>query len=60
MNDHLGICVSYDKNDIIKDCRYCSKSEKKGKGEFHAYGYQCALKREKRRANRCRHCYFGH
>lgn len=54
------IHVQYDKNDIIKDCKYCSKTNKKSFGEFHAYGYKCKLKHSKRNANRCRYCYFGH
>lgn len=60
MDNLRGIHVWYDKSDIIKDCKYCSKTDRKGFGEFHAYGYECGLKRNKRNANRCRYCYFGH
>ena len=59
MDCRMGIYVAYGKDDINRDCKYCSKTDKKGFGEFHAYGYQCALKSNKRNANRCRWCYFG-
>ena len=59
MDCYCGVHVSYGKDDIIKDCKYCRKTDKKGFGEFHAYGYECQLKSCKRKANRCRSCYFG-
>lgn len=59
MDSCCGVYVVYDKSDIIKDCKYCRKTDKKGFGEFHAYGYECLLKFAKRKANRCRWCYFG-
>ncbi|MBQ8713079.1 MAG: hypothetical protein IJ551_09730 [Prevotella sp.] len=59
MDCYCGVHVSYSKDDIIQDCKYCSKTTKKGFGEFHAFGYECRLKSEKRNANRCRSCYFG-
>lgn len=58
MDSYCGVHVPLGKNDIIRDCKYCRKTDKKGFGEFHAYGYECQLKREKRKANRCRWCYF--
>lgn len=59
MDCYCGVYVSYDKNDIIKGCKYCSKTDKKGFGEFHAYGYECRLNFKKRKANRCQWCFFG-
>ena len=59
MDCQCGVYVSLGKDDIIKDCKYCRKTDKKGFGTYHAYGYECQLKHEKRRCNRCRYCYFG-
>ena len=59
MNDTCGIIVVYDESDIIKDCKYCQKTDRKSIIGGSAYGYECIIKREKRKMNRCRHCYFG-
>lgn len=59
MDENCGVYVSFGKEDIIKDCKYCHKTDKKGFGSHYAYGYECQLKPEKRRCNRCRQCYFG-
>ena len=59
MDHHLGIYIQRDKSDIIKDCKYCRKTDRKGFGSDCAYGYECSIKSEKRNCNRCRHCYFG-
>ncbi|MBQ8713066.1 MAG: hypothetical protein IJ551_09665 [Prevotella sp.] len=59
MDSDCGVHVVYGKDDIIQDCKYCGKTNKKGFGKFHAYGYECRLKIAKRKANRCRWCYFG-
>lgn len=60
MDDNCGVQVSYGKEDIIKDCKYCRETDRKGFGMDYAYGYECRLKLKKRRCNRCRYCYFGH
>ncbi len=60
MDDRLGVHVAYDESDIIKNCKYCRKVNKKSIAiGGAAYGYECIIKREKRRMNRCRQCYFG-
>ena len=59
MDSQMGVYVSLGKEDIILDCKYCRKTDKKGFGLYHAYGHECMLKPEKRRCNRCRWCYFG-
>jgi len=59
MDCFCGVHYQWSKDDIIRDCKYCRKTDKKGFGEFHAYGYECKLKYGKRNANRCRYCYFG-
>ncbi len=60
MDDRLGVHVAYDESDIIKDCKYCQKTDRKSIIGGAAYGYECIIKSEKRRMNRCRQCYFGH
>ena len=47
MNDTCGIIVSYDESDIIKDCKYCRKTDRKSIIGGSAYGYECIIKREK-------------
>ena len=60
MDCHCGVHYEWTKEDIIIYCRYCRKDDRKGFGFDHAYGYRCLIgKRQKRRANRCKHCYFG-
>lgn len=59
MDCQMGNYVVRDKNDIIKDCKYCRKTDRKGFGSDYAYGYECRIKSEKRHCKRCRYCYFG-
>ena len=59
MDSCCGVYVFYGKEDINTDCKYCHKTDKKGFGKFHAFGYECSLKPEKRNCKRCRWCYFG-
>ena len=59
MDCHMGIYVTPDKRDIITDCKYCRKTDRKGFGLDYGYGYECRIKLEKRNCNRCRYCYFG-
>lgn len=33
MDCNCGVYVSYDKDDIVKDCKYCRKTDKKGFGD---------------------------
>ena len=66
MDWNYGIHVEYGKDDIAQDCKYCSKTDKKGFGYNlngygdYAYGFECKLRSNKRNAHRCRYCYFGH
>ena len=55
----MGIHVTLDKRDIIKVCKFCRKTDRKGFGLGYAYGYECRIKLEKRNCKRCRYCYFG-
>lgn len=50
----------YNKKDIKKDCKYCQKTDKNSNFSDYAYGFECILKRNKRKCNRCKSCYFGH
>ena len=59
MDCHMSIHVALGKSDIITDCKYCRKTDRKGFGFDYAYGYECRIKSEKRNCNRCRYCYFG-
>lgn len=59
MDSQLGNYVGRDKNDIITDCKYCRKTNRKGFGFDYAYGYECRIKSGHRNCNRCRYCYFG-
>ena len=49
MNSRMGVYASWGNEDIILDCKYCSKTDKKGFGLHYAYGRECLLKPEKRR-----------
>lgn len=49
----------FGKEDIIKDCKYCKKTNSKSIFRTFA-GYECTIKSEKRNCNRCKKCYFGH
>ena len=53
------IFIFYGKEDIKKDCKYCQKTDKKVIF-YYAYGFECILKIDKRKCNRCKSCYFGH
>ena len=50
--------ILWGKEDIKKDCKFCQKTERKSLDAFN--GYECEIKREKRKMKRCSWCYFGH
>lgn len=52
------IRIIFGKEDIIKDCKYCKKTDSKSIFRTFA-GYECIIKYEKRNCNRCKNCYFG-